>query len=77
MNDIYFCGRKVVGILTEAAMSMENGNLEYAVPGIGFNVYPPEGGFPEEIRDIAGAILNERIPDAKNRIAAEFLNQFS
>ena len=76
VNDIYFCGRKVVGILTEAAMSMENGNLEYAVPGIGFNVYPPEGGFPEEIRDIAGAILTERIPDAKNRIAAEFLNQF-
>ena len=76
VNDIYFHGRKVVGILTEAAMSMENGNLEYAVPGIGFNVYPPEGGFPEEIRDIAGAILTERIPDAKNRIAAEFLNQF-
>ena len=76
VNDIYFHGRKVVGILTEAAMSMENGNLEYAVPGIGFNVYLPEGGFPEEIKDIAGAVLSEKIPDAKNRIAAEFLNQF-
>lgn len=76
VNDIYLRGRKVVGILTEAAMSMENGNLEYAVPGIGFNVYAPEGGFPEEIKDIAGAILSEKVPDAKNRIAAEFLNQF-
>ena len=76
VNDIYFCGRKVVGILTEAAMSMENGNLEYAVPGIGFNVYLPEGGFPEELKNIAGAILPDRVPDAKNRIAAEFLNHF-
>lgn len=76
VNDIFLRERKVVGILTEASMSMENGNLEYAVLGIGFNVYPPEGGFPEEIRNIAGAILPERVPDAKNKIAAVFLNRF-
>ena len=76
VNDIFLHERKVVGILTEASMSMENGNLEYAVLGIGFNVYPPEGGFPEEIRNIAGAILPERLPDAKNKIAAVFLNRF-
>ena len=76
VNDIFLHGKKVVGILTEASMSMENGNLEYAVPGIGFNVYLPEGGFPEELKNIAGAILPDRVPDAKNRIAAEFLNHF-
>ena len=76
VNDIFFHDWKVVGILTEASISMENGNLEYAVLGIGFNVYAPEGGFPEEIKDIAGAILPERTPDAKNKIAAEFLNSF-
>ena len=76
VNDIFYHGKKVVGILTEASVSMENGNLEYAVLGIGFNVYAPEGGFPEELKDIAGAILPERQPDAKNKIAAEFLNHF-
>lgn len=76
VNDIYLHGKKVVGILTEASVSMENGNLEYAVLGIGFNVYSPEGGFPEEIKNIAGAILGKHVPDAKNRIAAEFLGRF-
>ena len=76
VNDIFYRGKKVVGILTEASVSMENGNLEYAVLGIGFNVYAPEGGFPEELKDIAGAILPARQPDAKNKIAAEFLNHF-
>ena len=76
VNDIFLRGKKVVGILTEASVSMENGNLEYAVLGIGFNVYEPEGGFPEELRSIAGAVLPSRVPDAKNRIAAEFLRCF-
>ncbi len=76
VNDIFYHGKKVVGILTEASVSMENGNLEYAVLGIGFNVYAPEDGFPEDLKDIAGAILPARQPDAKNKIAAEFLNHF-
>ncbi|MBO4926745.1 MAG: HTH domain-containing protein [Clostridiales bacterium] len=76
VNDIFLRDLKVAGILTEASISMESGRLEYAVLGIGFNVYEPEGGFPKEIRGIAGAILKERIPDAKNRIAAVFLQKF-
>ena len=76
VNDIFVDGLKVVGILTEASMSMESGRLEFAVLGIGFNVYQPEGGFPEELREIAGALLSEKMPDAKNRIAAAFLNHF-
>lgn len=76
VNDIYMDGKKVAGILTEASVSMENGNLEYAVLGIGFNVYPPKGGFPDEIKDIAGSILSSKLPDAKNHIAASFLESF-
>ena len=76
VNDIFLDGLKVAGILTEASVSMESGHLEYAVLGIGFNVYEPQRGFPEEIKGIAGAILKESAADAKNRIAAEFLNRF-
>lgn len=76
VNDIFLDGLKVAGILTEASVSMENGNLEYAVLGIGFNVYEPKNGFPDEIKGIAGSILRKPSADAKNRIAAEFLNRF-
>lgn len=49
VNDIYADGKKVVGILTEAGP-------DYAILGIGVNLWEPKGGFPEEIRNIAGAL---------------------
>ena len=55
---------------------MENGLLEYAVLGIGINALPPEDGFPDDIRDIAGAVFDGPVSDGKNRLAAEFLNRF-
>lgn len=76
VNDVYVRGRKAVGILTEAGINLESGELEYAVLGIGFNVYAPKEGFPEEIRDRAGAILRERTGDAKNQLAAAFIRYF-
>lgn len=76
VNDIYMDGRKVCGILTEAAFSLENGGLEYAVLGIGVNAYVPENGFPEDIKDIAGAVFSERRDDMRNKLAAEILSRF-
>ena len=76
VNDIFMDGRKVSGILTEASMGLESGRLDYVVLGIGFNAYAPEGGFPPEIGEIAGAVFPERQNDGKNRLAAEFLNRF-
>lgn len=76
VNDIFIDGRKTCGILTEASMSIENGKLDHVIVGIGFNAYEPKDGFPEEIKDIAGAIFKERTPDAKNHLAAEFINSF-
>lgn len=76
VNDIFMRGRKVCGILTEGSFGLENGLLEYVVLGVGFNVYPPRGGFPPELRDIAGAILAAGRSDAKNRLAAAFFNRF-
>lgn len=84
VNDVFCHGKKVCGILTEASMNVETGLLEYAVTGIGFNVREPEGGFPEEIREIAGPIfLNQKDHgladsdgEARSRIAAEMINRF-
>ncbi|WP_294479832.1 biotin--[acetyl-CoA-carboxylase] ligase [uncultured Ruminococcus sp.] len=76
VNDVYIDGRKICGILTEAAFSLENGGLDYAVCGIGINVYEPEGGFPEDIKDIAGAVLDTPEDDVRNRLAALVLENF-
>lgn len=76
VNDIFIGGKKAAGILTEASFDLENNCLDHAVPGIGFNVYPPKGGFPKELESVAGAIFNELKEDGKNRLAAEFLNRF-
>lgn len=76
VNDIYIEGKKVSGILTEASFGLEDGLLEYAVLGIGINVYAPSGGFPAEIENIAGAVFDTAQNDGKNRLAAEFLNRF-
>lgn len=59
VNDVFCHGRKVCGILTEAAMDVENGMLEYAVAGIGLNLWEPEGGFPQEIQAVAGSVFQE------------------
>lgn len=76
VNDIYINGKKVSGILTEASFGLENGFLDYAVLGIGINVYPPKGGFPKELDGIAGSVFHESHDDGKNHLAAEFLNRF-
>lgn len=76
VNDIYMNGKKVCGILTEGSADLESGFLDHAVLGIGVNLYEPEGGFPEEIKDIAGGVFHSRETDMKNRIASGILNRF-
>ncbi len=75
VNDIFVRGRKVCGILTEAVIPPGGENPDAVVCGIGFNLYEPEGGFPDDIRDIAGAICENRIPDLENRMATAFLEE--
>lgn len=75
VNDLFLDGRKVAGILTESALGTDE-TLAYAVLGIGVNVAPPAGGFPEEIRDVAGAVLPAPTEDGRARLAASFLAHF-
>lgn len=75
VNDIFIEGKKVSGILTEASFGMESGRLDYVIVGIGINVFAPGGGFPEEIGNIATAVLEQEQPNIRNRLAAEVLNR--
>ena len=75
VNDVYYRGRKCVGILTEASADMETGGVEFIVVGTGFNLREPEGGFPEEIREIAGAFFDPGEPVPRCAIAAAAANE--
>ena len=76
VNDVYMDRKKVSGILTEAAFSLEDNGLDYIVVGIGINAYPPKEGFPPELTQIATTVFRERQNDGKNRLASAFLNHF-
>lgn len=76
VNDVYCDNKKVCGVLTEASLGLENGGVEYIVLGIGINVKQPQGGFPDEIKDIATSVYKEADADVRSRLIAEVLERF-
>lgn len=77
VNDVFCNGKKVCGILTEASIDLETGGLNYAILGIGINIFPPKDGFPDELKDIAGSVISaESAEDHKSRILAGVLDGF-
>ena len=77
VNDIYLDEKKICGILTEASIDFETKGLKWAVLGIGINLAEPDGGFPEDIRNIAGSLFTEKC-DAQTcaQLAAGILDEF-
>jgi BirA family transcriptional regulator, biotin operon repressor / biotin---[acetyl-CoA-carboxylase] ligase len=55
-NDILIDGRKVAGILTEAACDAER--IEYVILGIGLNVNYRRDAMPEELRERATSLAD-------------------
>lgn len=77
VNDIFCNGKKVCGILTEAAFNNQNTGLDYVVLGIGINLKNPKDSFPEELRDIAAGLIDEGQYEGENlrsKIIAEVLS---
>lgn len=77
VNDLYLDGKKVCGILTEAATDFESGNIEFAVVGIGLNLYQDSETLPEDLKKIAGALYPSAQQAQKvdrNLLAAEIVN---
>ncbi|MBQ5318999.1 MAG: biotin--[acetyl-CoA-carboxylase] ligase [Oscillospiraceae bacterium] len=73
VNDIYVGDKKLCGILTEAAVNVEQGGLEYAIVGIGLNVQ--NTSFPKNISDIATSLHMETGNKiSRSLVAAEILN---
>ena len=75
VNDLYLEGKKVGGILTQAQLSKNGKELEWAIVGIGINISEPEEGFPEELKEIA-TTLSKKDGQIKNRLIGEIVNEF-
>lgn len=74
VNDLYLHGKKVCGILAESSYG-GGSSPAYTVLGAGFNIAPPEGGFPADIAKVAGAITQKAAPGDRERLASWFLRE--
>ena len=77
VNDLYHNGKKVCGILTEAVTDFESGNIEFAVVGIGLNIFEAADGYPDSLKGIAGGIYENREAAGeldRSRLTAEIVN---
>ena len=68
VNDVYMNGKKICGILTEGSFSAD-GRLQTVVCGVGINLAAPDGGFPAEIADTAGAAFSSAAEAERQRAA--------
>ncbi len=76
VNDLIYNGKKVCGILAEGIIS-DDGKIQGIVIGIGVNIAPPENSFPDELRDIAGAISDHYTVEDRNNLAFLILKRFN
>ena len=77
VNDIFIDDRKVCGILSEASYELEGNKLEYAIVGIGLNLYPPRNGFPDALASVAGSVLDAPGQISRNKLVAKILSNFT
>lgn len=74
VNDLFIGGKKVCGILCEAGMDFESGQLDYAVAGVGVNT--ARAAFPPELAEIATSVGNACGREiSNNRLVAEICNE--
>ncbi len=74
VNDIYYLGKKVCGILTEAVSNFETGKIDSLVVGLGINCAPPGPDLPDELTDIYGFIPGS-YSFSRNQLTAEVISQ--
>lgn len=76
VNDIYIEGKKVAGILTETSLSLENGEPQYIILGVGINTNDSKK-LPEELKNIATDLVTcgSKVKNLKSKLAAEIIKR--
>jgi BirA family biotin operon repressor/biotin-[acetyl-CoA-carboxylase] ligase len=76
INDIFYNGKKLCGILTEASLECETGKLQYLIIGIGINVSETSVNLPNELSEIATSIFDiVGLEVSRNELIASILNE--
>lgn len=73
VNDLFYNGKKICGILTEAQSDLESGTIDRLITGIGVNCYP--GSFPPEVSRIAGSLADDTEEFSREILAAAMINE--
>jgi len=73
VNDLFYNGKKICGILTEAQSDFETGTIDRLITGIGVNCFP--GSFPPDVAYIAGSLADRTADFSRERLAAEMINE--
>ncbi len=59
VNDLLLDGKKICGILTEAAADGISQQPDFVIVGIGIDLAPPKEGLPDDLQAIAGSVLSD------------------
>lgn len=74
VNDVMYNNKKLCGILTEASIEGESGDINYIVLGIGINV--KKINFPDDIKNVATSLGNiTSIDYNRNELIGQLLTQ--
>lgn len=74
VNDLILQGRKIGGILVEGGTDTHD--EPFAVVGIGFNLWPPEEGMPEELSGVAGTIFDSAPAEGREAVFEALAHAF-
>lgn len=69
VNDLYIDNKKICGILTEGSLKNGSDKLEYAIVGIGLNIFYPKVEIPDDLKDIYGTIFDQNVEYDESIIA--------
>lgn len=66
VNDIFYQGQKIVGILSETVHDMSQQRIQSVVIGLGLNVAGDFKQASPEVKEVAGSLFKNNIPEGVN-----------
>ncbi|MFD0897028.1 biotin--[acetyl-CoA-carboxylase] ligase [Loigolactobacillus binensis] len=75
VNDLYYQGKKICGILSEAITDFESQQISHLVIGIGLN-FAASATIPTALQAKVGALFQGQPPLTRNQLIGAILNQF-
>lgn len=78
VNDLFYKGRKISGILSEAVTDLESGGFSAIIIGIGINLSGDFTKAKPDVQEVAGTLFSDTLPESfnPNQFLKVFLNYF-